>query len=126
MKARGTPIDGLGIQGHVYELPRDKITPEALQELAERAQQLGLEISVTELDVTGDDADDQRDQYVSVLKTCPQLANCFNLTTWGLEDAYGSTYGFGNNVFKPGNALIYTNGRPKKTTRDALVQALSA
>lgn len=30
---RGVPIDGLGIQGHAYELPRDEIDPRVLREL---------------------------------------------------------------------------------------------
>ncbi|HSX07405.1 MAG TPA: endo-1,4-beta-xylanase [Candidatus Saccharimonadales bacterium] len=120
-----TPIDGIGVQGHEYELPRDAIKPEALQDLAQRAQSRHLEIAVTELDVTGDDAADQADQYVSTFKTALGIQNCPDITTWGLCDSVGSTYTFKDGKFKPGNALMYgANDRPKKNTRDALVQAL--
>lgn len=122
-----TPIDGIGVQGHEYELPRDAIKPEALQDLARRAQSRHKEIAVTELDVTGVDADDQADQYVSTVKTMLGIGNCPGVTAWGLCDSVGSTYNFKDGKFTPGNALMYgVNGRPKKNTRDALVRMLQS
>jgi endo-1,4-beta-xylanase len=124
---RGTPIDGIGVQGHVQQLPRDKIKPEVLQAMAKRAQALGLELAITELDITGDDADDQRDQYASTFKTALQLANCTSITTWGLHDGVGSTSTYKNNQLNPGNALLYgSDGRPKTSIRNAIIDALAA
>lgn len=127
MIRRGTPIDGIGVQGHVQKLPRDKIKPEVLQAIAKRAQALGLEMAVTELDITGNDVDDQRDQYASTFKTAAQLPNCPSITTWGLDDSVGSTFEYENNQFRPGNALIYgPDGRPKTALRFAIAEALAA
>ncbi len=112
--ARGAPLHGISDQCHAYKLPRDDIKPSILIEMAKRAKALGLEFSISELDVTGKDKDAQQDQTIGVVGTALKIPNCPSVTVWGLFDRYGSTTVRNGDKLEPGNALLYdVNGRPK-------------
>lgn len=124
--SRGVPIHGIGIQGHVYEMSRDTVKPDKLRDLMRTGEELGLEIRVTELDVTGENgADAQAKQYADVLKVCLEAPNCTGLTIWGLDDLHGSTAGIKDGKLRPGNALPYTADYRPKQARRAMRNVLS-
>jgi endo-1,4-beta-xylanase len=125
--SRGVPIDGIGIEGHVYEIPRDTIKSGKLRKLMDDIGRLGLKARVSELDVTGKHgAKAQSAQYGDVLKTCLEAPNCSGLSLWGLTDAYGSTSGIRDGKLKNGDALPYTADYRPKIARRAMLDALRA
>jgi endo-1,4-beta-xylanase len=124
---RGVPVHGLGIQGHVYEMPRDTIRTEKLRSLMERARALGLEVRVSELDVTGAQGEDtQAAQYEEVLKACLEAPNCTGLTIWGLTDKYGSTAWLQNGRLRYGSSLPYDENYRPKLARATMKRLLTA
>ncbi len=94
LRARGVPIHGVGLQGHVtfnYYPTRQQLA-EVLQRYAAR----GLATRLTELDVrtSSHDGTDQEklalqaQVYRGVAEACHQVAGCLAVTTWGFTDKY--------------------------------------
>lgn len=126
-RLRGVPIDGVGIQGHVYEMPRDSINPLVLATLMATAAAQGLEVRVTELDVTGQNGSAaQAKQFAEVAKVCLRAPNCTGYTVWGPGDKYGSTISVEDGRLKPGNALLYDAQFRTKAARYAVAEVLRA
>ena len=88
LKARGTPIDGVGLQMHVFsDFGGLAGTADILQAFAD----LDLDIYITELDVSvaeGDTFADQAVVYASITETCLAQPRCRALQTWGFTDMY--------------------------------------
>jgi len=114
LKGEGEPIDGVGWQMHVVNGFR--IQPQH-QMNAMRFAGIGLDISVTEMDVRIDLPDSpaaQQEQalaYGDVINLCLTQPNCKALVMWGFTDKYswipGAVPGWGD-------ALIYdSNYQPK-------------
>jgi endo-1,4-beta-xylanase len=93
--AKGTPIHALGIQSHLSGSAAD-FNPEIFQKFLRDVANLGLEILVTELDVSDRDLPfdlPTRDRavasayedYLSVVLDEPAIAT---VVTWGLSDRY--------------------------------------
>jgi endo-1,4-beta-xylanase len=91
-KAKGVPIDGIGMQMHV-----DGTFPATKEEIIEnmkRFGELGIEVYVTEFDVNmndvpGDDAEKERKQaeiYTSHLEACIESGVCKSFAFLGLTD----------------------------------------
>jgi endo-1,4-beta-xylanase len=80
LKARGVPVDGIGMQGHfiVGQLPS---SASLLANFA-RFAQLGLKIQITELDIrmpvpaTGQNLAQQAADYLTIVSTCLQTPAC--------------------------------------------------
>lgn len=89
--ARGVPIDGVGFQAHITP---GAITTAGLQSQFARYAALGLEVSITELDVripvpaTAAALAAQAATYVVARDACVTAPNCATFTTWGFTDAY--------------------------------------
>ncbi len=85
---QGTPIDGVGIQGH---LAGGTVEPEALTQLVADLERLGVEVAITELDVPARDPADplgaQATTYRQALDAC-FAQKCREVTTWGFTDRY--------------------------------------
>ena len=89
MLARGVPLDGVGFQLHVdhsfsaFDGVRDNVA---------RFGALGLEVHMTEVDVTcsagGCTLDDQAAVYRGLLGACLANAACKNFESWGYTDKY--------------------------------------
>jgi len=89
MKQRGIPIDGVGLQMHVstdyYPNPNDVSANIA------RLGALGLEVHITEMDVSckgNCDLQKQAQVYGNLLQACLKNSNCKNYETWGFTDRY--------------------------------------
>jgi len=132
--AAGAPLDGIGFQGHIQIpfAPTNLPTQAELEAAFRRFTALGLEVEVTELDVTLPSRspcqlDFQREAYRAVLAACLAVDGCTGVTVWGLTDADTWVRRFFNT---PGYPLPYdAEFAPKPAyygMRDALVADLCA
>ncbi|KQV14280.1 MULTISPECIES: lectin [unclassified Kitasatospora] len=80
-KARGVPIDCVGLQSHFGQVPGNY-----QQNLAQFAA-LGVDVQITELDISGSGTA-QADAYRAVTRACMAVARCTGTTTWGVTDKY--------------------------------------
>lgn len=88
LRARGVPIDGVGIQAH---WAIGDIVPEAtLLATMQRFASLGVRVEITELDVMTDHAPDalirQAAVYAMAGRVCQAVAACDRITVWGISD----------------------------------------
>ena len=86
--SRGVPIDGVGFQLHVFA--RFDAFDEVRRNFA-RAAALGLDVYVTELDVSmveGDTEAMQAEVYDRLLSLCLEQPRCRAFQTWGFTDMY--------------------------------------
>ncbi|MFF4798139.1 endo-1,4-beta-xylanase [Streptomyces sp. NPDC001351] len=89
LKARGVPIDGVGLQAHLI-LGQ---VPSSLQQNIQRFADLGVDVSITELDVRMALSADstklaqQAADYRSVLNACVAVTRCAGVTVWGFTDS---------------------------------------
>jgi endo-1,4-beta-xylanase len=113
----GVPIDGVGLQMHVF-----LDGPPARQELAEnmrRLADLGLQAHITEMDARtyasqaslAEKSAGQAEDYRAAIAVCLEAPNCNVFVTWGLTDYYSWIPGY----FKqPDTPLLFDDaGRPK-------------
>lgn len=104
LKARGVPIDGVGIQAH--ELTVRPPSRTELEAALRSYANLGLDVAITELDVgtflpaTAKKLDEQGRIYDNVLGACLAVSRCRTFVTWGFTDKYswipGALPGFGD------------------------------
>lgn len=96
-KRRGVPIDGVGLQAHVFDLSTDGI--KSMEANIARLTALGVQVHVTELDVglpldaagrlaNRADLARQADIYRFVASACLAQPRCTALQTWGFTDKY--------------------------------------
>lgn len=94
--ASGAPLDGVGIQGHVtppywrdYAPSRDQV-----EAAVRRFAALGLDVEITEVDVTLDDPRSrealrgQRQTYRELFGACLAVERCTGITVWGVTDRH--------------------------------------
>jgi len=88
LKARGVPIDGVGLQMHVAE---DYYPPFAdVKANIDRLVALGLEVHITEMDVknTQGNLTQQAVVYGGMLAACLSNPGCKSWEVWGFTDLY--------------------------------------
>lgn len=86
--AAGTPIDGVGFQMHVRS---DFDQHDEVAVNLQRFADLGLEVYITELDVSMQDGDTEEQQaqvFAGVLSTCLAQPACKATQIWGFTDRY--------------------------------------
>jgi endo-1,4-beta-xylanase len=87
---RGLDLDGVGLQNHTYGVAPLQYETE---DLIARLGALGLDVHVSELNVTtsqiGGDLARQAQAYRTIAAACQAQPACFRITTWGFTDAYG-------------------------------------
>ncbi|WP_304454963.1 endo-1,4-beta-xylanase [Nocardiopsis sp. YSL2] len=87
---RGVPLHGIGFQGHFVHGQ----VPGNLAETMNRFTDLGLEVTVTELDVriaepvSEQAVRDQREEFRHVVAACLEVPDCRGVTVWGVSDAH--------------------------------------
>ena len=123
LKNQGVPIDGIGWQMHVENGFR--IEPQH-HENAKRLAALGLELSITEMDVrlklpaSTEELLKQSDAYRDVAKFCLSAPSCKAVLTWGVTDKYSWIPGEFTNT---GDALIFDSSYRPKPAFKALQEA---
>ncbi|MBA4494547.1 endo-1,4-beta-xylanase [Paenactinomyces guangxiensis] len=91
LKERGVPIDGVGFQSH---LGIQYGFPENMQQNLQRFTDLGLKVSLTEVDVrmplpvTDEKLAEQKDYFGRLMDTCLRVKGCESFTVWGFTDAH--------------------------------------
>ncbi|OGZ72976.1 MAG: hypothetical protein A2908_00105 [Candidatus Staskawiczbacteria bacterium RIFCSPLOWO2_01_FULL_38_12b] len=123
LKERGVPIDGIGFEAHVYS-DGDYINAKELKKHMEVLAKLGLLTRISEIDVTGDDAKEQINQYVTALDICLLAPNCTSYTTWGITDRYGSTTRSDRYPLVYGTSLLWDKDMKAKPAYHALQERL--
>ncbi|CAK5284872.1 unnamed protein product, partial [Mycena citricolor] len=122
LKAAGTPIDGIGIQGHliVGQVP----SKAALIANYQAFTALGVEIAITELDIrmtlpeTPALLAQQKTDYQTVISACKAVAGCVGVTIWDYTDKYSWIPG----VFSgQGAALPFDNNLVAKPAYDGII-----
>lgn len=109
LRAKGTPIDGIGFQAHVYE-NGDEVVPAVFRSRIEQLRERGLVFRISEADVYADNGRlAQAQEFASLAAICKEFANdCIGISTWGVSDKYASTgYINDNSRFEPGNGLLF-------------------
>lgn len=86
--ATGVPIDGVGLQGHLFAGDPDY---ELVRDTMQRLGNLGLRVAVTELDApVGGDLPNrlevQAQRMAGMVRTCLAVPACDSVTFWGLDD----------------------------------------
>jgi endo-1,4-beta-xylanase len=128
MKARGTPIDGVGLQMHIDLGAAGKAA--ALETSIRRLASLGLEVQITELDVAinlpGDPAKLQRQAriYGEVTAVAMREKACTALLMWGFTDKSSWLPWFSDG--KRGCGLIFDEHFQPKPAYTAMLEAITA
>ena len=130
-KRRGVPIDGVGLQLHIPALAVDAA---ALEKNIARLTDLGLQVHITELDVSlplyprgrtnANDTARQAEVYRDVVRACLNHRGCTAVQTWGFTDKYSwiGSHSHGTR----GAALPFDRTYKPKPSYDAMIQELSA
>jgi len=85
---RGVPLHGIGFQGHFVH----GAVPEDMAEQMRRYSDLGLDVTVSELDVRipepaePEQLEEQAREYQRVVEACLDVPTCVNVTVWGVSD----------------------------------------
>ena len=81
-KARGVPIDCVGLQSHFN--PQSPV-PSNYQTTISSFAALGVDVQITELDIEGSGSAQAR-TTASVVQACLDVARCIGITVWGVRD----------------------------------------
>ncbi|EJD50552.1 family 10 glycosyl hydrolase [Auricularia subglabra TFB-10046 SS5] len=89
LKAKGVPIDGIGVQAHMIlgSVPTD------MQQTLQRFSDLGVDVALTELDIRGDLPEtpaklaQQAKDFRTAVDACLAVRRCVGITLWQFTDA---------------------------------------
>ncbi|KAG8831286.1 hypothetical protein FRC17_003364 [Serendipita sp. 399] len=125
VKARGAPIEQIGIQSHLIV----GSLPGGISSLWASYAALGVSIAITELDIrmptppTASSLAQQATDYTTMVNACLNQPKCIGITIWALSDKYSWV----PDVFSgQGAALPYDENLQPKPAYTAIQQALSA
>ena len=129
-RGRGVPVDGVGLQMHIFNL---KLDADAVTANIARLIALGLQVHITELDVEVpvDENGNPRDStalqsqaaiYAAVVRSCRQNPGCTAIQTWGFTDKYSWIGSHSHHT--QGAALPFDRNYQKKAAYDAILRAL--
>jgi endo-1,4-beta-xylanase len=132
-RARGVPIDGVGIQAHIVDLGNKDI--ESFAANLERLAALGLQIHVTEMDVglavdergslrNPEDLKRQADIYGLIAEACFRQPRCTAFQTWGFTDRYSWIPDYTKG--KKGAPLLFDKSYAPKPAYTSVLNALDA
>jgi len=130
-RQRGVPIDGVGLQTHIWQLDLDTA---AIAANIARLTALGVQVHITELDVSlpldaaggqvrQADLLRQADVYRGVVRACLQNPGCTAIQTWGFTDKY-SWIGSHSRGTR-GAALAFDRAYNPKPAYDAILEELA-
>ncbi|GHE64434.1 non-reducing end alpha-L-arabinofuranosidase family hydrolase [Streptomyces capitiformicae] len=107
-KSRGVPIDCVGLQSHFGAGG----PPAGFQTTLSKFAELGVDVQITELDITQASAT----AYTNAVKACLNVARCTGITVWGIRDSDSWRTGE--------NPLLFDSGGKKKPAYSAVLTAL--
>jgi endo-1,4-beta-xylanase len=109
-KARGVPIDCVGLQSHFGTGGAPGSFATTLANFAA----LGVDVQLTELDITGASSS----AYGTVARTCMATPRCTGITVWGIRDS--------DSWRSNDNPLLFDRSGAKKAAYDGVLSALNA
>ncbi|GAA3508602.1 endo-1,4-beta-xylanase [Actinomadura keratinilytica] len=112
-KARGVPIDCVGLQSHFNA---QSPVPSNYQQNIEQFAALGVDVQITELDIEGSGSA-QADNYRRVVQACLAVSRCTGITVWGIPDHYSWR--------ASGTPLLFDSNYNKKPAYNAVLAALN-
>lgn len=117
-KARGVPIDCVGLQAHFGTGG----PPASFQTTLSNFAALGVDVQITELDI----AQASPNAYANTVRACMNVARCTGITVWGIRDSDSwrasenpLLFDRGGNKKPAYNAVLTTLGGTPATTRNA-------
>jgi endo-1,4-beta-xylanase len=130
-KHRDVPIDGVGLQAHVFNLSTKEIS--SMSDNIARLTALGVEVHITEMDaglpldkkgnlVNQSDLTKQAGIYRFVAKACLQQRGCTAIQTWGFTDKYSWIPGYTKGT--KGMALLFDEVYAPKPVYNAFREVL--
>ncbi|TFK59834.1 endo-1,4-beta xylanase [Pluteus cervinus] len=90
LKSQGVPVDGIGVQGHLFVGE----VPDSLESNLQAFTALGVEVAITELDIrmtlpaTEALLEQQKQDYFNVISTCKGVSGCVGVTLWDYTDKF--------------------------------------
>ncbi|MEP7764777.1 endo-1,4-beta-xylanase [Sanguibacter sp. 25GB23B1] len=113
-KARGVPIDCVGLQSHFNsQSPVPSNYRTTLQSFAD----LGVDVQITELDIEGSGSS-QAAAFRRVTEDCLAVARCTGITVWGVRDT--------DSWRASGTPLLFDGSGTKKAAYTSVLDALNA
>ncbi|MEN3608371.1 non-reducing end alpha-L-arabinofuranosidase family hydrolase [Plantactinospora sp. ZYX-F-223] len=110
-KQRGVPIDCVGFQTH---FTGGSSYPSNYRTTLSSFAALGVDVQVTELDITNADVN----QYRNTVNDCLAVARCTGITVWGIRDS---------DSWRSGESpLLFNSSGQKKPAYDAVLAALNS
>ncbi|KAF9036212.1 glycoside hydrolase superfamily [Panaeolus papilionaceus] len=125
LKAKGVPIDGIGVQAHLIVGQ----VPSTFQANLAQFASAGVEVAITELDIrtntpaTSASLAQQKTDYRTVFSACKKTPGCVGISTWGLTDKYSWIPGTFPGT---GAALLFDSNYNKKPAYDGAVAGLQS
>jgi GH35 family endo-1,4-beta-xylanase len=113
-KARGVPIDCVGLQGHFNS--GSAYNSNYRTTLSSFAA-LGVDVQITELDIEGS-GQTQAQTYANVVNDCLAVPRCNGITVWGVRDS--------DSWRASGTPLLFDGQGNKKAAYTAVLNALNA
>ncbi|MFG2166278.1 endo-1,4-beta-xylanase [Micromonospora chersina] len=112
-KARGVPIDCVGLQSHFNS---GSPYPSNYRTTLENFAALGVDVQITELDIEGSGTT-QATTYGNVVKDCLAVSRCTGITVWGIRDS--------DSWRASGTPLLFDGNGNKKPAYTAVLDALN-
>lgn len=101
VKARGIRLDGIGLQAHVLESPRDRADLEVLERRVNEFAAIGVKVRISEMDVTANAGrKEQARQFGDMLRFAIRHPNISGYTMWGIGGPYVHNASANNPTFK--------------------------
>jgi endo-1,4-beta-xylanase len=110
-KARGVPIDCVGFEGHFIS---GSTLPASFQTTLSNFTALGVEVAISELDVTNANAT----IYAGAVTACLAVKGCTGITVWGVRDS--------DSWRSSESPLLFDSSGNKKAAYTAVLAALNA
>ncbi|WP_128436087.1 non-reducing end alpha-L-arabinofuranosidase family hydrolase [Streptomyces cyaneus] len=107
-KARGVPIDCVGLQAHFGTGG----PPASFQTTLSSFAALGVDVQITELDI----AQASPTAYANTVRACMNVARCTGITVWGIRDS--------DSWRASENPLLFDRGGNKKSAYNAVLTTL--
>jgi endo-1,4-beta-xylanase len=110
-KARGVPIDCVGLQTH---FTGGSSLPGNFQTTLSSFAALGVDVALTEVDVTNSSTS----QYAGLTQACMNVPRCLGITVWGVRDS--------DSWRSSENPLLFDGSGNKKAAYSSVLNALNA
>ncbi|WP_372671197.1 endo-1,4-beta-xylanase [Amycolatopsis kentuckyensis] len=110
-KSRGVPIDCVGLQAH---FTGGSSVPSSLQQTISSFAALGVDVALTEVDVTNANTS----QYAALTQACLNVARCVGITVWGVRDS--------DSWRSSESPLLFDGGGNKKAAYNSVLNVLNS